>query len=254
VFRISKLTLLIAFAVTLCAPLACASSTRLDRGKAAEMIRNSSQFTQPYEIIIRHGSDRRYLNPVSPDETRAQGEARAVPDFCDSSPYRGVLCELGLINVKARYVSTRMYGDREDKSTYDLDIKLTPAGEQLWRDLNLAVDSSSLPLARRELVQVTGITGGDERSRRATVELNWKWVPTLAGRAMPRGTPEFSRLPERIRQQFDDKGITVFSIGSHPPLDLGGTRRATAQFQLYDDGWRLMDIRPIDTRPLNPID
>ena len=245
---ISKVMLLIALGAALCAPLACASSNRLDRNKAAEMIRRSPQFTQPYTIIIQHASNKRYLEPISPDETRAQGEARAVENFFDSTPYRAVLRELGLIDVKAKFT-----GVESGRGVFELTINLTDKGQQLWRDLNLPVDTATLPLARRELIQVTGITGGDERSRHATVEFDWKWIPTLAGRAMMKGTQEYESLPDRIKNQFNKDGLSVFNIGAHPPLELGGTHHAVASFQLYDDGWRL-EPPSLDNRPLNPLD
>lgn len=244
---ISKIMLLIALVAVLCAPSACASSTRLDRNKAAEMISHSVQFTQPYTIIVQHASNKRYMEPISPDETRAQGEARAVENFFDSTPYRAVLRELGLIDVKAKFA-----GVESGRGIFELTINLTDRGRQLWRDLNLPADTATLPLATRELVAVTGITG-DEKTRRATVEFDWRWVPTVAGRAMMRGTPEFSRLPERIKKQFNEEGLGVFNIGAHPPLELGGTHRSVASFQLYDDGWRLEPL-PFDNRPLNPLD
>jgi hypothetical protein len=249
----SKLALLLAFvAIAVCAPLSCASSTRLDRSKAADLIRRSSQFTQPYAIIIRHQKDSRQLDPISPSETKEQGQARAVEEYFNASPYRGVLRELGLMTASATYVKTTMYGEREGPSLYNLDVRLTEKGEQLWHDLNMPVDPATLPLALRELVQITGITGGDEKSRRATIEFSWKWLPTLAGRAMTRGTPEFERLPERLKKQFNEEGVSVFNIGAHPPLELGGTQRSVATFVLYDDGWRLEPL-PFESRPLNPL-
>jgi hypothetical protein len=251
---LSKITLLVALGAALCAPLACASSARLDRSKAAEMIRRSGQFAQPYTIIIRHQTDSRQLDPVVPSDTRQQGEARAVEEFFNASPYRGVLRELGLVTATASYQHTTMYGQREGPSLYKLDVRLTEKGEQLWRDLKLPVDPATLPLARRELISITGITGGDERARHATVEFDWRWIPTAAGRAMMRDTPEFSQLPDRIKQKFNEEGLSVFNIGAHPPLELGGTRHAVANLQLYDDGWRLTDVRPMATSPLNPLD
>lgn len=84
----------------------------------------------------------------------------------------------------------------------------------------MPVDTARLPLARREFVAVTGITGGDEKSRRATTEFTWRWVPTLADRVLQRGTPEFEHLPERIKEQFNEKDESVFGIGAQPPLQL----------------------------------
>lgn len=255
--RTDKLTLLgVLLVAAVCALPSCSSSNRLDRSKAAEMIRRSPQFTHVHRMIIRHGSDRRYLDPVSPEETRQQGEARAVESWRDSYPYRAVLVELGLVEVKAQYVSTQMYGDREGRSTYDLQIRLTPRGEQLWRDLGLEVDPAAVPLARRKLLQITGITGGDAaKASRASAEFTWEWEPTQAGAAMTEGTAEFSHLPDRIKQMFESPESTPFpTFKSKVPLRLTGVRRGVANCQLFDDGWRLDSIGPLDNQPLNPID
>jgi hypothetical protein len=212
------------------------------------MISRSIQFEQPYTIIVQHASNKRYLEPISPDETRAQGEIRAVEDFYDSTPYRAVPRELGLIDVKAKFA-----GVEDGRGVFELTINLTDRGQQLWRDLNLPVDTATLPLATRELITVTGITG-DEKTRHATADFNWKWTPTPLGKAMTRGTPEFERLPDKIKQQFNEQGVSVFNIGAHKPLELEGVRQGVANFQLYDDGWRLTDIHPMDASSLNPLD
>ncbi len=248
-----KLTLLILLvAVAVCAPPSCSSSTRLDRGRAAEMIRKSSQFTEPYMIIISHEKNSRNLDPIKPSETKEEGQVRAVEDYFNASPYRAALREIGLVTATAQYVHTTMYGEREGPSLYNLDIRLTEQGEQLWRDLNLPVDTARLPLARREIVSVTGIKGGDEKSRHATAEFTWRWLPTIAGRALMKGTPEFERLPERIKEQFNEEGLSVFGIGAQPPLQLSATQQSVATFELYDNGWRLEPL-PFDNRPLNPL-
>jgi hypothetical protein len=236
---------------TLVTSLSCASRN-LDRAKAADLIRRSPQFTQPYEIIIRHQTETRQLDPISHSETNEQGQVRAVEEFFNASPYRGALRELGLVTASASYVKTTMYGEREGPSLYNLDVRLTEKGEQIWRDLNMPVDTAALPLARRKLIEITGISGGDEKARRATVEFNWRWMSTLAGRAMLRDTTEYERLPDRIKQQFNEDGVSVFNVGAHQPLELGGTHHAVANFQLYDDGWRLERL-PFDSRPLNPL-
>lgn len=245
--RITERIILTFTLLALVASLDCGRSRQLDRSQAADLISHSPQFAQPYTITVRHASDRRYLEPISPDETRAQGEIRAVENFFDSTPYRAVLRELGLIAVKAKFA-----GVESGRGVFELTIDVTDKGQQLWRDLNLPVDTAALPLATRELVAVTGITG-DEKTRHATADFNWKWTLTPLGKAMSRGTPEFEHLPDKIKQQFNEEGLGVFNIGAHAPLDLEGTHRSVASFQLYDDGWRLEPL-PFNNMPLNPLD
>jgi hypothetical protein len=251
-FILKAVLLLVLAASTLGASLSCASK-QLDRKQAADLIRRSQPFTQAYKMIVRHGTDRRYLDPVSPDETKAQGEARAVENWRTSYPYRAVLMHLGLVDVRAQYQSTTMYGDREDRSTYDLDINLSDAGQKLWRDLGMEIDHSSVPLARRKLIAVTGITGGGKEAR-ATAEFTWQWEPTPAGAAMSRGTPDFERLPNEVKSLFDSSESFMPTFKVKTPLNLGGTGQGIAIFQRYDDGWRIESIEPAKTSPLNPLD
>ncbi|MDT5061720.1 MAG: hypothetical protein QOH63_2179 [Acidobacteriota bacterium] len=233
----------------------CSASRQLDRKKAADLIQRSSGFTQPYVMVIRHKSDQWYLDPVDPSETRQQGEARAVESYYQSYPYRAVLRELNLINVRATYVSTTMFGSTEGKSTYDLDVSLSPQGEQLWRNLGMEPDSSAIPLGRRKLVAITGITGGDAaKGARGTAEFTWQWELTTAGASMSKGTPEFERLPDAVKQMFESPTSSYPTFKSKVPLSLVGIRQGIANFQLYDDGWRLDNIEPARTSPLNPLD
>jgi hypothetical protein len=233
--------------LALAASLDCGSSRQLDRKKAAALIEAAPQFRQVFYVVVAHQRNQRHLDPeTAPADAR--GEAAA--DFFNSSPYRGVLRELGLVDVTARFA-----GVEDGRNVFDLNISLTDAGRQLWQEVGAPVNEAAIPLAKRDLLEVTGLTGGDAtQGGRATAEFTWRWVPTVAGRAMMRGTPEYERLPDRIKQQFNESGLTVFDIGAHRPLELGGAHQANAQFQLYDDGWRLTDVRPMDTSPLNPID
>jgi hypothetical protein len=249
---INLAALIVFLASTLFALPAC-TSKQLDRKQAAELIGGSQPFSQPYVMIIRHGSDRRYLDPISPDETRAQGEARAIENWRTSYPYRAVLVHLGLVDMKAKYISTTMYGGREGRSTYDLDINLSDAGRKLWSESGLEVDASAVPLAKRKLIQITGITGGGAKDTRATAEFSWQWEPTIAGAAMTQGTAEFDRLPSEIKSLFEsDSSLPTFKIKT--PLGLTGTHQGVANLQRYDDGWRLESIEPAKTSPLNPLD
>jgi hypothetical protein len=241
--------------IFLLATFSCSASRQLDRKKAADLIQRSSGFTQPYVMIIRHKSDQWYLDPVDPSETRQQGEARAVESYFQSYPYRAVLRKLNLINVRATYVSTTMFGNTEGKSTYDLDVSLSPQGEQLWRKLGMEPDSSAIPLGRRKLIAVTGITGGDAaKGSRGTAEFTWQWELTPAGAAMSKGTTEFDQLPDAVKGLFDSSQLSTPTFKPKNPLNLSGIRQGVANFQLYDDGWRLDSIEPAGSVPLNPLD
>lgn len=93
------------------------------------------------------------------------------------------------------------------------DVLLTPAGVDTIRSLVPAeqAERSSLefPVARRELVQVTGIT---RDGNQADVDFTWKWVP------------------------LNEVGAALYSA------DLRYT--STVGFRHYDDGWRIAPAVP----------
>jgi len=93
------------------------------------------------------------------------------------------------------------------------DILLTPSGVDTIRPLvpSEQADRSSLefPVARKELVEVTGIS---KEGTQADVEFTWKWVP------------------------LNEVGAALYSA------DLRYT--STVGFRHYDDGWRIAQRIP----------
>ena len=90
------------------------------------------------------------------------------------------------------------------------NIVLSPSGVEVVRS-SLATDqaaksSISLPVARRELLDITGIAKQDNS---ADVEFDWKWVP------------------------LNEIGATLYS------RDL--RYRSSVGFRKYDNGWRLLE-------------
>jgi hypothetical protein len=93
------------------------------------------------------------------------------------------------------------------------EVLLTPSGVETVRSLVPAEEadkaSFSIPVARRELLAVTGIS---KQGNTADVEFTWKWVP------------------------LNEVGAALYSG------DLRYT--STVEFRQYDDGWRLMQSTP----------
>lgn len=90
------------------------------------------------------------------------------------------------------------------------DVTLTPIGVETFRDLvpNNSVPSTyfSVPIAKRALVEVTGIS---KDQRVAEVEFRWKWAP------------------------LNEVGAALYPEG--PQFG------STVAFRHYDDGWRLVE-------------
>jgi len=100
------------------------------------------------------------------------------------------------------------------------DVTLTPSGVDTFRNLLAAADAGKpvfrVPVARRELLGVTGIS---KLGRAADVEFTWRWIP------------------------LNEVGAAFYSADLH--------YRSLASFRNYDDGWRVVQGAP---RPSQPLD
>jgi hypothetical protein len=87
---------------------------------------------------------------------------------------------------------------------------LTPSGVDTFQSLiapsDVGKQSFSVPVARRELITITGIA---KQGNVADVEFDWKWIP------------------------MNEVGALLH------PTDVG--YQSTASFRCYDDGWRLVE-------------
>jgi hypothetical protein len=89
------------------------------------------------------------------------------------------------------------------------DVLLTPSGVEIVRALVPAEEADkslfSLPVARRELVSVTGIS---KQGNLADVDFTWRWIP------------------------LNELGSALYSGDVH--------YNSTVEFRDYDDGWRIV--------------
>jgi len=90
------------------------------------------------------------------------------------------------------------------------EVALTPIGVETFHDL-IPKDSASsqrfsVPVARRELVAITGISSDGTR---ADVDFAWKWIP------------------------LNEVGAALYTSGVQ--------YNSTVTFKHYDDGWRIID-------------
>ncbi len=105
-------------------------------------------------------------------------------------------------------------------------VELTPKGEveaKAWvktsenikGDFEIAPDSPDVTIyrmviAEKELVEITGIAT-DEGGKTARVEFTWRWAPTAQAKLLPKKVPS------------------------------NEAQSCAAYFQLYDDGWRIVE-------------
>jgi hypothetical protein len=100
------------------------------------------------------------------------------------------------------------------------EVALSPAGVDTLRPLIAAGDTDKqtfhIPVAKRELVAVTGIS---KLGRVADVEFTWRWVPV------------------------NEVGAAIYSSDVR--------YRSTATFHAYDDGWRVVQGTARASQPLD---
>lgn len=160
----------------------CSARDFLTRRLATDLILGSSAMKSPQEFLLRTGILTGNVYP-SPEYLVLQNHgwisASTVP------------CPAGLAPAPC------------------WNTVLSPTGVELIRSIipeTAARSSLSFPVARRELIAVTGIT---KDANAADVEFDWKWVP------------------------LNEIGEALYSRDLH--------YRSVVAFRKYDDGWRLVE-------------
>jgi hypothetical protein len=99
------------------------------------------------------------------------------------------------------------------------DVLLTPSGVDTVRAIvgqEADKPSLTLPVARRDLVSITGIS---RQASAADVDFTWRWVP------------------------LNEIGAALYSSDLH--------YKSTVAFREYDDGWRVVESNPHTAQPLD---
>jgi len=181
--RVSSKPVLVILATLLCSALACSPRDFLTRRLAADLISASETFKAPQVFWLKTGivSNRDFNSPDSMVLQRRGwiiGTQQKCPSGVDPPP-----C---------------------------WDVVLSPLGVDTFRplisDTSPGIAPMSLAVARRELVNVTGIS---KAGTFADVEFTWRWVA------------------------LNPVGAALY--------DAGVNYRSTVGFRSYDDGWRVMD-------------
>jgi hypothetical protein len=96
-----------------------------------------------------------------------------------------------------------------------------------------------LPLYRRKIVEITGIS--KSVNNKAEVQYTWKAVPTELGQTFDANGSFFKGLtPDqqgKLRQP-----VGLFGVRGSVVRDYNEVFKGTAGLQLFDDGWRLVNL------------
>jgi hypothetical protein len=235
-----RFTLLLAIVAVLVTAPGC-SAQGLGRQGAKRLIEESEKFKAPVAAGLKVEDDIR-LFPQSPDETEEAVRERALRNYLSSNPTVAVLRHLGYIEANVTVVQAY-----EEKNVRGFPVKspwvlkivpsLTEKGKSL-AGLEGIPGGNAIVLARREVIEVTGIR---ERAGQAAADFTWKTVPTEAGKAFDPTSDVFKGLPQELQDALTkSRGIGPF--GRSATQDWSRVNKATAEFQKYDDGWRLASI------------
>lgn len=213
----------------------CTSSKSLTRSSAAELIQSSNDFRLP---ITAHLPGKREwpTEARSLDEPEQEAQGRAVSEYARTSAEVAAFYQMGLINLSATLIEapspTHVWW------RFELKPVLTEKGTQEGGVNSQNNRGLEIPIARRELTEVTGIITQKEGA--AQVEFTWKLVPTPAGEAFDSSSQTYRDLPEWL-QQMIVKAPGGFGKSAERRYD--DIHKEKVLLQLYDDGWRVQFVQ-----------
>jgi hypothetical protein len=223
------------FAVSIVVPLqgcAALNPKELTRASAFSLLRGHSMFKKP-AVLPLNEAEKFPVPAESSDEP--EPVERAVELFFEDRPAMGVLRHLGLVEAMAVAVERPQrlaYTGYLTTWKFKITPRLTADGKKAVRAAG-GEGEAAVPLLRREVVEVTGVT--KEGGNSARVEFTWKSAPTPAGEAFDPTRPAFKSLPPALQQKLTRVNV----LGNSLKMSFGEVRRATARMRLYDDGWRV---------------
>jgi hypothetical protein len=225
-------------AVSLVAPLqgcAALNPKELTRSRALSLLRSHNMFKKP-AVLPLDGAEKFPVPAESADEP--EPVERAVALFFEDRPSMAVLRHLGLVEATAAAVKKPQrlaYTGYLTMWEFKITPRLTAEGKKAVRAAG-GEGEAAVPLLRREIVEVTGVT--KEGGNSARVEFTWRSAPTPAGEAFDPTRPAFKSLQPALQQKLTRVNV----LGNSLKVSFGEVRRATARVRLYDDGWRVESL------------
>lgn len=248
----SEIPSLLSVSLAACLIVCCAlfssacQSKELSRSQAASMINSSEDFKYPATVDLNKSSIRDRLISVPANETPEQTINGIIEAYKDENPETALLFHLGLVDpvITKTDVTTsksQFQSKPDDVGFWRFDMKLQPNDKAgaYWKEYDSASDKTSIPTARKELIEVTGITKQGETN--AAVDYTYKWNANEFGKYFDAGTTEFKSLPVELREGLEGKPSR--NGGGNRKKSLAGwdsVQQGRAMFQKFDDGWRMV--------------
>ena len=231
----------------------CSVLGGFSRGKAAQLIGEDKRYSSPITMTIdirgRLANAQGKTWQISTDDTAEAAAARAKTDFMSRQPQIIVAEQLGYIKL---YFEEPELSGKEIGMPYELyrqnlgvwhfkvRAEITDKGQELWQKMNLEPDKDSLPLASKSAPEITGIS--DQNQTMKKVDFSYRWNPTPLGEAFDSSSSAFAKLPQELQEALKKVQFNNFGGGSNNILDFKTVRQGMANFQKFDDGWRLSNL------------
>lgn len=212
------------------------NSKELTRSRAADLIKSSEEFKKGVSITLL-SEYRQSLTLIGTGSREMSKEDFALRRFLESHADLAVLNHLGLIDFK---VSKIEFPDSA-ASPVVINSSLTDKGREAAKEWQQQGNGWTIPTAKKEMVEVTGLTGDDKDSKEARAEYTWKWQPTEIGANFDTSSQAYNGLPDSIKQNFGGASVAdmMGNAGRIVTFDSSKQQKGTAKLQLYDDGWRV---------------
>lgn len=226
---------LLGLAAVIC--LTACSSNSLTRPRAAEIISSGEEFKQPVAVTLLP-EYRQSLTLIGAGSHTTPKTDFALQRFLESRADLAVLNHLGLVDFK---VSGIEYPDSAS-SPVSVNSSLTEKGRAASRQWQRSGEGWAIPIAKKEVVEVTGVTGGEGDSKTARAEYTWRWQPTEVGKSFDTSDSAYQNVPASIRSKLGGASMAdmMRQLGNGVVFDSTQTQKASASFRLFDDGWHLL--------------
>ena len=190
--------------------VACESNKELTRVKAQSLIEESAEFKQPAVISLKtryeNQAEALFVDKLSSSEKAEDAEARARKLFLEYFPQIGVADYLGLVLIETAYV-------KEEKAVFQtppqwyftVKARANEKGQAMWKEYGVLPSDEAIPLARKQLSAIKGITKLSENQAKA--DFGWKWIPNSVGKALDEKSEEFKILPVEVQDPLLGKSV-----------------------------------------------
>jgi hypothetical protein len=221
--------------------VSCSSSKDLTRSRAQQLIQNAPNFSRP--ATLKLDSEVIDVQMKAADEPEADLQRRADMNFYERYPVMAVLKQMGLVDTT---VTTTTKPQPIDFTTpilplwkIKVEARLTDQGRVLVAKDQAPSEQEALPLFRREVVEVTGITKLGQGTARA--EYTWKAIPTTVGAAFDANGQLYKNLSAKDQKKLK-RPAGLFGMQGSAVIDYTQIYKGVAGLQLFDDGWRVISL------------